>query len=46
MENPEHVQHGVKSITVNGKAVNIKDAPIITEDLLAEKEAVVKVVMG
>ena len=46
VENPEHVQHGVKSITVNGKAVNIKDAPIITEDLLAEKEAVVKVVMG
>ena len=44
VENPAHVQHGVKSMTVNGKQVN---GAYITEELLDGcKEAQVHVVMG
>lgn len=44
VENPAHVQHGVKSMTVNGKQVN---GAYITEELLNGcKEAQVHVVMG
>ena len=44
VENPAHVQHGVKSMTVNGKQVN---SAYITEELLDDcNEAQVQVVMG
>ena len=43
-ENPEHVQHGVKSMTVNGKQVN---GAYLTDDLLDGcNEASVHVLMG
>ena len=41
---PGHVQHGVKSMTVNGKQVN---CAFITEELLGDcNEAQVHIVMG
>ena len=41
---PGHVQHGVKSMTVNGKQVN---GASITEELLGDcNEAQVHIVMG
>lgn len=44
VENPAHVQHGVKSMTVNGKQVN---GAYITEELLDGcNEAQVHIVMG
>ena len=44
VENPAHVQHGVKSMTVNGKQVS---CAYITEDLLGDcNEAQVHIVMG
>lgn len=47
VENPDHVQHGVKELRFNGKPVDLADGALIKPDLLAScKEAQVKVVMG
>ena len=47
VENPEHVQHGVKAMTVNGKLVNLINGAYITEELLDGCcEAQVHIVMG
>ncbi len=44
VENPDHVQHGVKELFVGGKRI---DGALITEDILSECEEVsVRVVMG
>ena len=47
VDNPEHVQHGVKSMTINGETVNLLNGAYITEELLDGcDEAQVHVVMG
>ena len=47
VENPDHVQHGVKELVFNGKPVILNDCALITSELLAScKEAQIKVVMG
>ena len=47
VENPDHVQHGVKTVLFNEKPVNLNGCALITSELLAScKEAQVKVVMG
>lgn len=47
VENPDHVQHGVKTLLFNEKPVNLNGCALITSELLAScKEAQVKVVMG
>lgn len=47
VENPEHVQHNVKEMFVNGKQVDVKDGAYITEELLGGcGEAEVYIVMG
>lgn len=47
VENPNHVQHGVKEMAVNGTAVDISSGAYITADILAGgKEAAVTVIMG
>jgi len=44
--NPEHVQHGVKEMTVNGKKVNGESAAYVTEDMLSGNENRIDVIMG
>ena len=47
VENPDHVQHGVKAVTVNGKSVDLENGAYITEDILSGcHEARVCVRMG
>lgn len=47
VENPEHVQHGVKELTLNGKPLDLVNGAYITEDYLSDCDEVqVKVVMG
>ncbi len=47
VENPYHVQHGVKELSFNGKRMDLTDGAVISADLLAScKEAQIKVVMG
>ena len=46
-ENPRHVQHGVKSMTVNGKSVDLTNGAYLTEELLDGcNEANVHILMG
>ena len=46
-ENPRHVQHGVKSMTVNGKSVDLTNGAYLTEELLDGcNEANVYILMG
>ncbi len=47
VENPEHVQHGVKKVTVNGEDIDLTEGVYITEKLLSGRmTAQVWVVMG
>lgn len=47
VENPDHVQHGIKELTVNGKTLDLTNGAYITEDILSNLDtAQVKVVMG
>ena len=42
VRNPDHVQHGVKSVAIGGKAI---DGNIITEEML-DGDSTVSVIMG
>ena len=47
VKNPEHVQHGVKAVTVNDHPVDLTNGAYITEAILAKcNEAHIVVVMG
>ncbi len=47
VENPDHVQHGVKELSVDGRALDLAEAPMITDDRIANcQSAVVHVTMG
>ena len=47
VENPGHVQHGVKGMTVNGKAVDVSNGAFVTGKMLADCDAAqVQVVLG
>ncbi len=47
VENPDHIQHGVKELIVNGKAMDPLKGSIVTEDsLIHDSETQVKVIMG
>ncbi len=47
VENPEHVQHGVKSVTFNGQSIPLENGPLIGEEWLAScEQAEVLVTMG
>ena len=46
VENPEHVQHGVRELYVNGKQIPFDDRAVLTADLLkSSDEAQIRVVM-
>ena len=45
--NPDHVQHGVKEIRVDGIIVDLKNGPLLTERILNDRStANVQVIMG
>lgn len=47
MENPNHVQHGIKEMWINGRLADISNGAYITEEMLAcFGEAYIHVVMG
>lgn len=47
VENPDHVQHGVKELLFNGKPIDLTAGAVIMPELLSScEEALVKVVMG
>ncbi len=46
VENPDHVQHGVKELYVNGKQMSFPDKVVLTADLFrSSEEAQIRVVM-
>ncbi len=47
VENPEHVQHGIKKLMLNGTPVNLTEGAYITEEILSNMEtAQITVIMG
>lgn len=47
VENPEHIQHGVKELTVNGNSLDLTNGAYITQDILSGSDtAQIKVIMG
>lgn len=47
VENPQHVQHGVKKMEMNGKRLSLREKAIIPVDMIGGlKSALVHVVMG
>ena len=47
VENPDHVQHGVKELSVDGRALDLAGGAMITDDIIANcQSAVVHVTMG
>lgn len=47
VENPKHVQHGVKDLAINGRAVELTYGAILTEKQLVDcKDAQICVIMG
>ena len=47
VENPDHVQHGIKSITVNGKPIDLTRGAFLTEELISGSQAaIIQAVMG
>ena len=45
--NPEHVQHGIKEIRIDGEKVDLKNGPLLTESFLnGRSKACVQVTMG
>ena len=47
VENPDHVQHGIKSITVNGKPIDLTSGAFLTEELISGSQAaIIQAVMG
>ena len=44
--NPDHVQHGVKEISVNGKRMDLEDHTYVTESILSEGDNTIDVIMG
>ena len=47
VENPDHVQHGVKEIRVNGERIDRENGPLLTDRILSKRsKAIVQVTMG
>ena len=47
VENPDHVQHGVREIRVNGELIGQESGPLLTDAMLhRHAEAMVQVTMG
>ena len=47
VENPDHVQHGVKELSVDGRALDLAGGAMITDNRIANSQnAVVHVTMG
>ena len=47
VENPNHAEHGIQALSIDGKTVDLSDGALIREEMLAgKKEAVVLAVMG
>ena len=47
VKNPNHVQHGVKEIRVNGERINRENGTLLTEKILGKRsKAIVQVIMG
>ena len=47
VENPDHVQHGVRELSVNGELLDLKAGPVLTDEILRQgRKAAVKVIMG
>ena len=45
--NPEHIQHGIKEIRIDGEKVDLKNGPLLTESFLnGRSKACVQVTMG
>ena len=44
--NPDHVQHGVKEISVNGKRMDLEDHTYVTESILSEGDNTIDVIIG
>ena len=47
VENPDHVQHGIKKIRVDGEIIDLENGLILTESILkARSEASIQVTLG
>ena len=47
VENPDHVQHGIKEMRVDGVKIDLKNRPLLTERILnGRSKASVQVTMG
>ena len=47
VENPNHVQHGIKEIRVDSEKIDLKNGPLLTERILnGRSKACVQVTMG
>ena len=47
VENPDHIQHGVKEIRVNGKRIDRENVPLLTDIILSGRtNASIQVTMG
>ena len=47
VENPEHVQHGIKEIRVDGVKVSLENGPLLMESILSGRsKARIHVTMG
>ena len=47
VENPEHVQHGIKEIRIDGVKVSLENGPLLTESILSGRTKVsIHVTMG
>ena len=47
VENPDHVQHGVKELSLDGRALDLAEGAIITDDRITNcQSAIVHVTMG
>ena len=47
VENPDHIQHGVKEIRVDGKRIDRENVPLLTDIILSGRtNASIQVTMG
>ena len=45
--NPEHVQHGIRELSVNGELLDLKEGTVLADEILRQgRRAAVKVIMG
>lgn len=47
VKNPDHVQHGIKEIRIDGEKIDLKNGPLLTETILSSRsKASIQVTMG